>query len=100
MNFLFLMNSMKPPTLHPHNGQNWLSVTKVFFDAPFGKYEDFLELSIKQFVIQSSPIYLGQIIMRCVKNQKLMLLVAKLARYLCIKQELCRSKSSPVLFKR
>ena len=27
-----------------------------------GKYEDFIELSIKQFVIQLSPIYLGQII--------------------------------------
>ena len=26
------------------------------------KYEDFLELSIKQFIIQSSPISVGQII--------------------------------------
>ena len=26
-----------------------------------GKYEDFLELSLKQFVIQSNPISLGQI---------------------------------------
>ena len=25
------------------------------------KYEDFLELTVKQFVIQSSPISLGQI---------------------------------------
>ena len=28
---------------------------------PLEKYEDFLELSIKQFVIQSSPISLDQI---------------------------------------
>ena len=28
---------------------------------PWEKYEDFLELSFKQFVIQSSPISLGQI---------------------------------------
>ena len=27
-----------------------------------GKYEEFLELSIKQFLIQSSPISLGQVI--------------------------------------
>ena len=97
MNFPFLMNSIKPPTLHALNGQNWISVTKVFCWCPFGNYEDFLELSIKQFVIQSSPISLGQVIMCCVKNQKSMLLVAKLARYFCIEQELCRSKSNPVL---
>ena len=73
----------------------------TFVAAPFGKYEDFLELSIKQYLIQSSPISnIGQIIMCCVKKQKLMLLVAKLARYFCIEQELCRSKSNPVLFKR
>ena len=28
---------------------------------PLKNYEDFLELSVKQFVIQSSPISLGQI---------------------------------------
>ena len=28
---------------------------------PLEKYEDFLELSFKQFVIQSNPISLGQI---------------------------------------
>ena len=28
---------------------------------PLETYEDFLELSVKQFVIQSSPISLGQI---------------------------------------
>ena len=28
---------------------------------PLENYEDFLELSVKQFVIQSSPISLGQI---------------------------------------
>ena len=28
---------------------------------PWEKYEDFLELSFKQFVIQSNPISLGQI---------------------------------------
>ena len=35
------------------------------------KYEDFLELSVKQVITQSSPISFGQINMRCVKNQKL-----------------------------
>ena len=50
-----------------------------------GKYEDFHELSIKQFAIQSSPISLGQ--MCCVKNQT-MLLVVKLARYFRNEQEL------------
>ena len=29
MNFPFLINSIKPPTLHPLNGQHWLKVTKV-----------------------------------------------------------------------
>ena len=47
-----------------------------------GKYEDFLELFIKQ----SSPISLGQI-MRCGKNQTI-LLVVKIARYFCNEQEL------------
>ena len=28
---------------------------------PLDKYKDFLELSVKQFVIQSNPISLGQI---------------------------------------
>ena len=28
---------------------------------PLENYEDFLELSVKQFVIQSSPVSLGQI---------------------------------------
>ena len=51
-----------------------------------GKYEDFLELSIKQFIIQSSPISLGKI-MCCVKNQT-MLLVVKSAGYFCNEQEL------------
>ena len=56
---------------------------------PLGKYEDSLELSINQFVILSSPISLGQIIYMCyVKIQTLMLLVAKLAGYFCIEQEL------------
>ena len=48
---------------------------------PLEKYEHFLELSVKQFVIQSSPISLGQIMCGVSKNQTLMLLVAKLARY-------------------
>ena len=47
---------------------------------PLEKYEYLLELSIKQFVIQSSPISLSQIICG-VKNLTLMLLVAKLASY-------------------
>ena len=48
---------------------------------PLEKYEHFLELSVKQFVIQSSPSFLGQIMCGVSKNQTLMLLVAKLARY-------------------
>ena len=47
---------------------------------PLEKYEDFLELSVKQFVIQSNPISLGQI-MCGVWNQTLLLLVAKSVRY-------------------
>ena len=30
-------------------------------EMPLEKYEDFLELSVKQFVMQSSPVSLGQI---------------------------------------
>ena len=30
-------------------------------EMPLQKYEDFLELSVKQLVIQPSPIFLGQI---------------------------------------
>ena len=41
------------------------------------KYEDFLELPVKQFVIQSIPICLVHIMCGL-----LMLLVAQLARYL------------------
>ena len=44
------------------------------------KNEDFFELFVKQFVTESSPISLGQIVW-CVESQTLMLLVAKLARY-------------------
>ena len=44
------------------------------------KYEDFLELSVQQFIIQSSQISLGQI--KCgVRKTKQMLLVAKSVRY-------------------
>ena len=31
-------------------------------EMPLEKYEDFIELSVKQFVIQSNPISLGQIL--------------------------------------
>ena len=44
------------------------------------KYEDFLELSVQQFVIQSSQISLGQL-MCSVWRTKQMLLVAKSVRY-------------------
>ena len=36
---------------------------------PLENYEDFLELSVKQFIIQSSPVSLGQI-MRIVWKTK------------------------------
>ena len=45
------------------------------------KYQDFLELSLKQFVKQSSSITPGQIRCGVLKNQLLMLLVAKSASY-------------------
>ena len=48
---------------------------------PLEKYEDFLELSVKQFVIQSNPTSLGQIMCSFWKNQILLLLVAKSVRY-------------------
>ena len=38
-------------------------------EMPLERYEDFLELSVKQYVIQSSPISLGQI-MGCVWKTK------------------------------
>ena len=47
---------------------------------PLEKYEDFLELSLKQLVIQLSPISLSQVC-GVRKDQTLMLLVAKLAKY-------------------
>ena len=48
---------------------------------PLEKNEDFLELSVKQFLIQSSPISLGQIMCGVWKNQAIMLLVTKSVRY-------------------
>ena len=44
------------------------------------KYEDFLELSVQQFVIQSSQISLGQIMCGDWRTKQ-MLLVAKSVRY-------------------
>ena len=76
VNFPFSMNSVKPPPSTPLMAEIGYVWRKFFVEGPFGNYEDFLELSIMQFVIQLSLISLGRIIMCCVKNQKLMLLVA------------------------
>ena len=48
---------------------------------PLEKYEDFLELSVKQIcnTIKSNFTWADNV--WCVKNQTLMLLVAKLSRY-------------------
>ena len=45
------------------------------------KYETFLELPVKQFVIQSIQFIWSSENLWCEKNQTLVLLVAKLARY-------------------
>ena len=39
----------------------WIEEINGPRQMPLEKYEDFLELSVKQFGIQSSPISLGQI---------------------------------------
>ena len=57
------------------------------------KYGDFFELSAKKLVIQSSLIYFTETI-SCFKNQKLMLLVAKLGIF-CIQLDLFRCQSNP-----
>ena len=46
------------------------------------KYEDLLELSVKQFVMQSNPFFPRSDNVRCKKNQTLMLLVTKLVIFL------------------
>ena len=49
---------------------------------PWEMHEDFLELSVKQLVIKSSPIsHQNQSQIWCEKKQILMLSVAKSARY-------------------
>ena len=45
------------------------------------KYEDFLELTVKQFVIQTKSNFPRWDDVWCMKNRTLILLVAKLARY-------------------
>ena len=67
-------------------------------EMPLEKYKDFLELSVKQFIIQSNSISLGQI-MWDVWKQTLLLLVEKSGAF-CTKLELRRSKSNPIPFKR
>ena len=48
---------------------------------PLEKYEDFLELSVKAICITITSNFPWPDNVWCVKNQTLMLLVAKLARY-------------------
>ena len=52
--------------------KKWINQDKMVLEM----YEDFLELSVKQFIIQSNSISLGQI-MWDVWNQTLLLLVEK-----------------------
>ena len=59
------------------------------------KYEDVLELSIKQYVMQLSPTSLGQIM--CDLWKTYMMLVTKLVIF-CIELDLCLSKSNPIPF--
>ena len=66
------------------------------------KYENLLELPIKQLVIQSilaSSIFLGQAMCDVWKTKVLMLFVAKLGVF-HIQQELSKSKSNLIPFKR
>ena len=65
------------------------------------KYENFLELSVEQLVIQSSlaiSISVGQNVW-WVKNQMLMLFVAMLGTF-PIQQKLSKCKSNIISFKR
>ena len=50
-------------------------------EMPLEKYEDCLEISVKQSLIQSSPTCLGQMFGVWKTNQTLTLLVENLARY-------------------
>ena len=59
------------------------------------KYEDALEWSVKQYVMQLSPTSLGQIM--CDLWKMFMMLVTKLVIF-CIKLDLCLSKSNPIQF--
>ena len=64
------------------------------------KYEHLLKPPVKQLVIQSSlasSIFLGQTVL-CVKDQMLMLFVAKLGIFR-IQQQLSKSKSNLAPFK-
>ena len=61
---------------------------------PSEKYEDFLELSVKQFVIQPNPISLGQINITTVSSKVIYIGI------FCTTPELCRSKCIPISFKR
>ena len=63
---------------------------------PLEKYEDFLELSVKQYTIKSNFPWSD---VWCLKNQTLILLVEKSGIF-CTKLELCKSKFNSVPFKR
>ena len=66
------------------------------------KYENLLELSFEQLVTQSSvasSISLGQTMCGVLKTKMLMLFVAKIGIF-CIKQELSKSKSNLIPFRR
>ena len=70
------------------------------------KYENLLELSVKQLVLVLQSSLPSLISLWCVKNQMLMLFVAKLGivlimdRHDLIQQELSKSKSILISFKR
>ena len=61
---------------------SWIEERIKQEEMPLEKYEDFLELFVKKFVIQSIPIQQNQ------------------SGSFCTKLELCRSKSNPILYKR
>ena len=63
------------------------------------KYKDFLELSVKQLVIQSRLISLAQI-MRCVLITNANVVSSKVRYVLCLERVVLRCQSNPIPFNR
>ena len=63
------------------------------------KYKDFLELSVKQLVIQSRLIFLAQI-MRCVLITNANVVSSNVRYVLCRERVVLRCQSNPIPFNR